>query len=171
MVSSFNVAETCYVITGALAVSYYGKPRTTMDIDIIVQVLPEDLQTKLVTPLKNVGFQVNKEKIRKALESSYKILTVKDKMTPFTLDIIFSNRKLEKKTGTILGLPTFYQKPENLVLAKLRMIKVTIPREKALKDKEDIKAIIKYTKIDMKTLTRKAEKEKTITILKSIINR
>lgn len=158
------------MITGALAASYYGIPRTTMDIDIVVQVFPENLQTKLVAPLKKAGFQVNDKKIRKALESGYKILTLKDKIAPFTLDIIFSDKKLEKKTGTILGLPTFYQKPDDLILAKLRMIKTTIPRERALKDEEDIKAIIKYTKVDMKTLTRKAQKEKTITILENIIN-
>jgi len=158
------------MITGALAASYYGIPRTTMDIDIVVQVFPENLKTKLIAPLKKAGFQVNDKKIRKALESGYKIMTLKDKTAPFTLDIILSDKKLKKKTGTILGSPTFYQKPEDLILAKLRMIKTTIPRERALKDQEDIKAILKYTKIDMKTLTRKAKKEKTITILENIIN-
>lgn len=158
------------MITGALAASYYGMPRTTMDIDIMVQVFPENLQTKLVTPLKKAGFQVNDKRIRKALESSYKILTLKSEITPFTLDIIFSDEKLEKRTGTILGLATFYQKPGDLILAKLRMIKATIPREKTQKDEEDIKAILKHTKVDMKTLTRKAQKEKTITILENIIN-
>ena len=159
------------MITGALAASYYGVPRTTMDIDIVVQILRENMQTKLVAPLKKAGFKVNDKKIWKALESSYKILTLKDKITPFTLDIIFSDKKLEKRTGTILGLPTFYQKPEDLILAKLRMIKATIPKERTLKDEEDIKAISKYTKVDMKTLTKKAQKEKTITILENIINR
>lgn len=169
--SSFNVAETDYMITGALAASYYGVPRTTMDIDIVVQVFPENLQQKLITPLKNAEFQVTVKKIRKALESGYKILTLKDKLTPFTLDIIFSDKKLEKRKGTILGLPTFYQKPEDLILAKLRMIKATVSRERALKDEEDIKAILKHTKVDKKTLTRKAQKEKTITILENIISR
>lgn len=159
------------MITGALAASYYGMPRTTMDIAIVVQVFPENLQTKLVAPLKKASFKVNDKKIRKALESSYEILTLKDKMALFTLDIIFSDKKLEKKTGTILGLPTFYQNPEDLILAKLRMIKATIHRERALKDEEDVKAILKYTKVDMKTLTEKAQKEKTITILENIINR
>lgn len=159
------------MVTGALAASYYGVPRTTMDIDIVVQVLPKNLQTKLVAPLKKAGFQADDKKIRKALESGYNILTLEDEMTPFTLDIIFSDKKLEKKTGTILGLPTFYQKPEDLILAKLRMIKATIPRERALKDKGDIKAILKYTEVDMKALTRKARKEETTLILENIINR
>jgi len=69
-----------------------------------LQVFPENLQTKLVAPLKKERLKVNDKKIWKALESSYKILTLKDKMTPFTLDIIFSDKKLKKRTGTILGL-------------------------------------------------------------------
>ena len=35
------------------------------------------------------------------------------------MGIILSDRKLEKKAGTILGLPTFYQTLEELILAKL----------------------------------------------------
>jgi len=69
-----------------------------------LQVFPENLQTKLVAPLKKAGLKVNGKKIWKALESSYKILTLKDKIAPFTLDIIFSDKKLKKRTGTILGL-------------------------------------------------------------------
>ena len=170
VVSNFNAAETDYMITGALAASYYGVPRTTMDIDIIVRVSTQDIRTKILLPLKKAGFQVEEEKIQKVLKSSYKILTLKDPSTPFTLDIIFSSKKLEKRAGTILGLPTFYQKPEDLILAKLRMIKATIPQERAMKDKEDVKAILRYVgDINLEMLKEKARKEKTITILESLM--
>lgn len=158
------------MITGALAASYYGIPRTTMDIDAVVHVSSEDLQTKLMAPLKKAGFQVNEERVQKALSSDYRILTFKDKETPFTLDVIFSDKKLEKRAGTILGLPTFYQKPEDLILSKLRMIKVTFPKERAIKDEDDIRAILKYTKVNMKILKREARKEKILTILENIMN-
>jgi len=158
------------MITGALAASYYGIPRTTMDIDAVVHVSSEDLQTKLMAPLKKAGFQVNEERVQKALSSGYRILTFKDKETPFTLDVIFSDKKLEKRAGTILGLPTFYQKPEDLILSKLHMIKVTFPKERAIKDEDDIRAILKYTKVNMKILKREARKEKTLTMLENIMN-
>ncbi len=51
------------------------------------------------------------------------------------------------KAGKILGMPTFYQKPEDLVLAKLRMIKATVPRERALKDVDDVRAILKLQRL------------------------
>jgi hypothetical protein len=51
--------------------------------------------------------------------------------------------------------------PKDLVLAKLRMIKATKPRERALKDEEDIKAILNFTKVDVEAVKRQAEKDNT----------
>lgn len=49
------------------------------------------------------------------------------------------------------------------------MIKATVPPERALKDKDDVRAILKYTKVDLKTLKEKALKEKTLSILEELI--
>jgi len=72
--------------------------------------------------LKGAGLIVE-EKIEDALKSGYDIVTFRDGKSPLTVDIILSREKLAKKRGTILGLPTYYQAPEDLVLAKLRMIR------------------------------------------------
>jgi hypothetical protein len=64
-----------------------------------------------------VGFRVDAERIDLALKSGFRILTLKDERTPYTIDVIFSSRKLVKRAGTILGLPTFYQSPEELIVA------------------------------------------------------
>jgi hypothetical protein len=82
--------------------------------------------------------------------------------------IILSDRNLKKKVGTLLGLPTFHQTPEELILAKLRMIKATIPKERALKDEDDIKAILKFTKVDINTIKRQAQNDNTLSILETI---
>jgi len=113
------------MFTGALAASYYGTPRTTMDVDIIVKVSREEPQTKLISALRETGLQVDEKQIEAAFKSGFKIATFSDTKSPFTVDIIFSRRKLEKRAGTILGLPTFYQTPEELTLTKLRIIKET----------------------------------------------
>jgi len=156
------------MLTGALAASYYGSPRTTMDIDIIVKFAPE--KTKfLATQLKKAGLRVNERKINEAFKSGFKIVTLEDEKTPFTVDVILSDGKLMKRKGRILGLSTHYQIPEALILSKLRMIKVTVPPERALKDKDDVRAILKYTKIDLETLKKKASKEKTLFILEELI--
>ena len=167
IVKNFNTAGIDYMFTGALAASYYGTPRTTMDVDIVVKVAREDLQT-LVTLLKKTEMQVDEQRINEAFDSDFRKITLKDKRTPFTLDIILFDKKLEKKPGTILGLPTFYQTPEGLILSKLRMIKATVPKERALKDKDDVKAILRYTKVNMKALKQRARKESTLSILEEL---
>jgi hypothetical protein len=168
VVKNFNATGIDYMFTGALAASYYGTPRTTMDIDIVVKVAREELQT-LVALLRKAGMQVDERKIDDAFKSGFKIITLKDKRTPFTLDVILSDKKLEKKAGTILGLPTFYQTPEGLILSKLRMIKATFPEERALKDKDDVKAILRYTEVDMEALKRRAREESTFSMLEELM--
>ena len=157
------------MFTGALAASYYGVPRTTVDVDILVKFTPEDTKS-LVTQLKKVGLSINKRKIESAFKSGFKIITLEDKKTPFTVDIILSDKKLEKKKGEILGMFTYYQTAEALILAKLRMIKATIKKEKALKDKDDVKAILRHIKVNLKTLKKKAKEEKTISVLEELLS-
>ena len=157
------------MFTGALAASYYGTPRTTMDVDIVVRIGRGKALTPLVSTLKKAGLRVDEGKIDAAFKSGFRIVTLRDRKTPFTLDVILSDKKLEKKAGTILDLPTFYQIPEGLVLSKLRMIKATVPRERALKDEGDVTAILKFTEVDMKVLKRQARKDGTLSILESIV--
>jgi len=157
------------MFTGALAASYYGVPRTTMDIDIVVKFTPEDTKF-LAAQLKKTGLRVSERKIENTLKSGFKIMTLEDGKTPFTVDIILSDKRLEKRKGKILGISIHYQTPEALILAKLRMIKATVPKERALKDKDDIKAILKYTKVNHKKLKERASKEKTIPILEELVS-
>ena len=49
------------------------------------------------------------------------------------------------------------------------MIKATIPKERALKDEDDVKAILRFTKIDMKALKRRARRNDTLSILEAIV--
>ncbi len=158
------------MFTGALAASYYGTPRTTMDADVVIGVSSGDeARGKLVDALKEAEVHVEERIIDLAFESGFKIATFRDNRSPFTLDTIFSRKKLEKRSGTILGLQTFYQTPEELILAKLRMIKATIPRERAFKDEEDVKAIFKFTEVNGETLEKKARKNNTLSILETIL--
>jgi hypothetical protein len=171
IVKNFTTTRTDYMLTGALAASYYGTPRTTMDIDIVVKVAPEKLHTHLIAPLGKAEIPVDERRIADAFQSGFKIVTLKDKRTPFTVDVILSDKKLEKTRGTILGLPTFYQTPEGLILSKLRMIKATVPKERALKDKDDVKGILRYTDVDMKALKRRAREESTFSILEELMTK
>lgn len=69
-----------------------------------------------------------------------------------------------------MGLPTFCQTPEELILAKLRMIRATTLRERALKNKDNIKAILKFTKVNINAIKKRAQKHNTLTILETIMS-
>jgi len=157
------------MLTGALASSYYGRPRTTLDMDVVVAVRQEDLAT-LATVLTKANLKVQEKKLQAAWQSDYRIATIEDKKSPHTLDIIFTDQRLERNAGRILGVPTYYQTAASLILAKLRMLKITVRAERAATDREDIKAILETTQISLKALRRRARAESTVKILDDLIS-
>ena len=156
------------MFTGAIAASYYGTPRTTMDVDIIIHT-PQKNTAKLKQTLQSAGIHPDKQKIDNALNIGYNIATLKDTLTPYSLALILAKDPLEMRPGTISGLPTYIQTPEHLILSKLRMIKATINQGKAAKDEDDIRSILGYTQVDLDKVKKSAKKEDTHTLLKTII--
>ncbi len=169
LIDGFSGADLDYAFTGALAVSLYGLPRTTTDVDVVVAVLGVDVKRKVGLALRHAGLIVDERKLDAAFASGYRIASFKDKATPYTLDVIFLDSELRKRAGTVGGVSTFFQAPEDLVLAKLRMIKATVPRERAVKDEEDVRAILAFTKVDVKAVKRQAKQDKTLEILEGLV--
>ncbi|MBD3207038.1 hypothetical protein GF319_11945, partial [Candidatus Bathyarchaeota archaeon] len=169
LIKELNNSQQEYMFTGALAVSYYGRPRTTTDIDIIIHTRPEDIN-RLTGALREAGLSFSEHRLKQSLESEYNIITLEDKVSPYSVDCIFVRNSLDRRASTILGEPTFIQTPTDLILAKLSRIKATRDRRKAYKDEEDIKSIIRNTHIEISELTVKTEKEDTLKILEKFPN-
>jgi hypothetical protein len=156
-----------YMFTGALAVSYYGTPRTTMDIDIVVMVKDIDIKI-LVQAMQKAKLNTGLEALVDTAKTGYQIITLQDTLTPYSVDLILSNEPLEKKECTIIGQPTYIQTPEALILAKLRMIKATISPERRAIDREDIRVILRFTSVNHEKIENIAKKENTLNILQTI---
>jgi len=151
-----------------MAASYYGRPRTTIDIDFIIQVSTSDLD-ELLNHLARFGLKINRTRINRQLNSGYNIISLEDRRSPYRVDLIIQTEgKLERRPGRALGLKSYYHPPELLILSKLRMIKATIPRERSQKDMEDIRAILANTKVNRRKILHQARKEGTITIFREI---
>lgn len=168
LIEQLNQTDQDYMFTGALAASYYGTPRTTMDIDIITSVLGGS-HGKLVHALREARLRIDEQKLRNAQETGYNIVTLQDTLSPYTVDLILTVEPLEKKPCTILGQPTYIQTPESLILAKLRMIKATRDLARTAKDKNDIQSILRYTRVDTEKVRKRAERENTLHILQTIL--
>jgi hypothetical protein len=156
------------MLTGALASSYYGRPRTTIDLDVIVDTNENEL-TGLAEVLTSTGLRAQLQKLEATWRSDYRIITIEDTKSPHLLDLIFTDQKLERKAARILGLPTYCQTAESLILAKLRMIKATVQVERAAIDRNDIRAIFETTHINLRRLRSKAKKESTAKILEALL--
>jgi hypothetical protein len=170
LVEGFAGSGLDYAFTGALATSFYGVPRTTTDIDVIVTVSGEaDVAARVAEALQLAGVDFDLRRIGMALESGYRIASFKDKASPYTLDVIFVDA-LRKNIGIVAGLSTFFQAPDDLVLAKLRMIKATKPRSRAVKDEEDVKAILEFSEVDLEAVKEQAKRDGTLTILEELLS-
>jgi len=156
------------MVTGALAASYYGRARTTLDMDVVISIRRQQLGT-LVRALSKAHLDVQEERLLATWKAGYGIATIEDVKSPHTLDIMFTDKKLERNAGRFLNIPTYYQTAESLILAKLRMLKVTLEAERTAVDRQDIRAILEAKQIDLTDLPRRARAETTVRILDDIL--
>jgi hypothetical protein len=163
-VAAFNRSGLRYALTGGVAASYYGRPRTTLDVDVLVGTKELEL-TRLAKSLTEEGIKVGKKELSRALRSKYHIATVLDSKSPHRLDIIFTDERLERKAGLILGSHTYYQTAESLILSKLRRIKATLHPERAATDRQDIKAILEAVHVNLVSIRRRARLQGTLELL------
>jgi hypothetical protein len=120
--------------------------------------------------IEEVGVKADIKKIRSQLKSGYNVITVADRFSPHTADLILAKSPPERKRGTVQGVKTYFQSPESLILAKLRMIKATIPRERSLKDRDDLRAILANTRVSKRKVLDQTRKESTTEIFREILS-
>ncbi len=166
LVEHLNLSRVDYAITGAVAASYYGTPRTTIDADFLVHIPPRQLD-RFLRNLERVQVKMNLDRIRRQVRSGYNIITITDKISPHRADLILTQR-IPKKKGTLQGVATYFQSPESLILAKLRMIKATRPGARTEKDREDIRGILANTKVNKKKIAKESAEQSTLEIYREL---
>lgn len=168
LVRHFNKRKIDYAITGAVAASYYGVPRTTVDVDFVVNVSSRE-RKEFLRSLETVNVKADPRRIQQQLKSGYTVITVEDRLAPRQADLILSKAPIERRRGTIMGVKAYFQSPESLILAKLRMIKATLPPERSFKDREDIRNILANTRVNRRRLGSLAKEQGTITLLTELL--
>ncbi len=132
-----NKEEIHYVIVGGITVLYYGNPRTTMDIDIILQ-LSDGNPKKLVAFMRENDFFVSEADLAVAFgEKSH--CTIEDKRSMIRLDLkgVYTEADkltLERRKEVIWhNEPIYITSPEDLIANKL-----AFGSEQDIKDAEGI---------------------------------
>lgn len=166
-----------YMLTGCVAVNYYGRPRSTQDIDIVVELFTPKIN-KLVKSLKMKNYYVAIEAIEEAMRTSgrfdvfHKATNVKTDFWMIKDDDYSKLRFSRRKKVPIFGRKMWIASAEDTILIKL----MWFSRWKDTKHYNDALGIyqVQKGKLDMKYLETWAKKngvERYLTRLEREVNK
>jgi hypothetical protein len=146
LVAALDAAHVPYMVTGSFASSEHGVPRSTNDIDIVIDPSREALDTFL-TLLPPDAYYVDADVARDALRrrtmfnvidmaSSWKADLVVRKNRPFSIEEI--RRRIP---GMVDGTPCVISTREDTILSKLEWEKASGGSERQLDDVAGIIAV------------------------------
>ncbi|MCX6731446.1 MAG: hypothetical protein NTX55_00425 [Candidatus Parcubacteria bacterium] len=166
-----NKLKIHYYVTGGYAISVWGRPRSTFDIDVIIKLSENqiDVLTEKLKSVSEINY-VEKQDIENAVakekefnfihgDSGIKVdFWIWKKNDDFEISAM--KRRVAKK---ILDEKIYFISPEDLILSKLIWYKKT----ETSKHLEDTESVLKISgkKLDKKYLTKWAKKLKVSKIL------
>jgi hypothetical protein len=140
VVSALERHAIPYMLTGSLAASFYGRPRTTHDADIVIDPSPAQLAA-LTDELAASGFYVDHERARESLRErrqfnvvemthACKIDLIIRKDRPFSRAEFDRRRPARVRPDRVLSLVS----PEDAILSKLEWAHRSGDSERQLRD-------------------------------------
>lgn len=162
-----------YCLTGGYAVSAWGRPRSTFDIDLIIQLEIEktDQLIRQIYSLSKAGY-LDKSAVRDAVargaEFNYIHTDSGIKIDFWVIkksDVIGKEELKRRKLKKIGGERIYFISPEDLILSKLRWFK------EGASDRhlDDIQSVLKLSKVDLKYLKQQAGKQGVLDILSKVM--
>ena len=171
VISRLEKLEIPYILTGGLAVSFWGFPRTTHDIDIVIDAQEKD-KNKIIKIFEK-DFYISDIAVSQAIAQRFTFNIIHNKSglkIDFWLSkndsykILEFKRRLKKK---IFGKDIYIISPEDLILGKLLWYK----ESQSSRHLEDIKSIFDISKPDLNYIKDWAERQSTIEILNEILEK
>jgi len=154
-----------YMITGSIASSFQGEPRSTHDIDLVVAI--EKWQApKLVAAFPPPDFYLDQRSVLEAMagppgQSMFNLIDLKsgDKVDFWILaDEDFDRSRFSRKVSQeFMGLAIQVSSPEDTILAKLRWAKLSGGSEKQFTDALRVYEV-QYSHLDLDYLKHWAKK-------------
>ncbi|KKT26244.1 MAG: hypothetical protein UW11_C0018G0020 [Parcubacteria group bacterium GW2011_GWA2_43_9b] len=163
-----------YCITGGYAVSVWGRPRSTFDIDLIIQLGGDKIEQLVwqIHGLSEAGY-LDRAAVKNAVahgrefnyihgDSGIKI----DFWVIKKSDSVGKEELSRRKLKEIGGRKIYFISPEDLILSKLRWHK----DRASDRHLEDIKSVLKLARVDLKYLKRQAIKQGNMEILNKFLD-
>lgn len=164
-----------YAITGGFAVSVWGHPRSTNDIDIIVEMTEKNVKPLVgkIAALKK-DIYADEDMVRDAMERKSEFNFIDPDMGIKVDFFVLANNaynKLKIKRAIMQDVfdvtKAYFVSPEDLILGKLLWGK----ESNSWKQREDVKTVLRNSKIklDYNYIRGWAEKQGTSDILSELI--
>ena len=155
--NKLDLANISYMITGGSALGFWGHIRTTMDIDVVVQINEETVGLFLNSIKNDVYVDLENAKDAVSKRGMFNIILNK---TCFKIDLISLNEDVyerEKFENRIKmefqGKEIFVIRPEDLIISKLLWNEYIGGSERQIKDCESIYRL-NYEDLDLKYIER-----------------
>ncbi len=161
-----------YMVTGAIASSLQGAPRTTHDIDVVVTMKTDDADT-LINAFPPPDYYLDKGNIIEAIRrrSSFNLVEVntgfKVDFWLLTGDPFDQSRFSRKYTEELEELEVFFSTPEDTILMKLKWARMMGGSKKQFTDALRVYEL-QHDLLDMKYLERWAGELGVKTLLERI---
>lgn len=140
VVAELEALAIPYMVTGSLASTHHGRPRTTQDVDLVID--PDEPQLrKLVSRLQEAGFYADGDVAERALrqrrqfnairpDTGIKIDLIVRKDRPHSVEELRRRARVELAGGTAVSLAS----PEDCILSKLEWSRKAGGSEKQIAD-------------------------------------
>lgn len=124
LIALLDQAGIAHMVAGSLASTYYAAPRTTRDIDIVIDPTPAPFASFLQA-LASTGYYVNSATAARALElrSAFNVI---DPASGWKIDLIIRRDRLfsevefsRRRRARLAGVPVWVATAEDTILAKL----------------------------------------------------
>ena len=132
-------AQIEYMVTGSVASSLYGEPRSTHDIDLVVAIKETDV-SQLIKAFRLPRFYLDEQSMIQAIEKKdmFNLIDTKegDKVDFWILtnDAFDQSRFLHRKKQKFMGFHMQVASPEDMILVKLKWAKLAGGSEKQFTD-------------------------------------
>lgn len=171
IINSLNDGGIPYMLTGGLAVTVWGRARSTLDIDIVLDIKKNDVE-KLLKALQK-DFLIDGEMVRMAIDKKVSFNAI-DRETNTTIDCyLVGNNEYEAErfkrriAKNIVGIKVNVISPEDLILIKFLWYK----NSGSTRHLEDAESILRITEVDLEYTKDWAKKQKTTEILENLLGK
>jgi hypothetical protein len=150
IVETFDAIGIPHMVVGSFASTVYGEPRSTLDLDLVIDPSADQLD-RLLASLDPERFYVDVDTAREALKrrSMFNVIEIP---TAWKLDLVirkprpFSVEELRRRrTVRILGLEVPAATPEDTIIAKLEWAK----QGGSDRQLEDVAGILRTRAVDL----------------------